>query len=90
MQRDEILVILTGFLRDVIGEDWDDEIEVDDETSFADDLELESIEFVELAEKVQARFEGIDFAGWLSSLELDQILGLTVGQVVDQIAAHVA
>jgi acyl carrier protein len=53
------------------------------ETSFNADLELESIEFVALAEKLQERYgEAVDFAGWLAGMELDAILALRVGDLV--------
>jgi len=75
---------LAGFIREVLGEDWADEVEIGPDTSFADDLEMESIEFVALAELVQGHYGAhIDFVEWLSNLELDQIIGLTVGEVVE-------
>ncbi|MCO4746690.1 MAG: acyl carrier protein [Proteobacteria bacterium] len=84
MSREDTLQILAGFIRDVIGDEWDDDMEVAFDTSFSDDLELESIEFVALAESVQAHFgDHVDFVGWISNLELDQIIALTVGEVVD-------
>jgi acyl carrier protein len=53
-------------------------------TSFNGDLELESIEFVALAEKLQEQFgERVDFVGWISGKELDQIIQLTVGELVE-------
>ena len=84
--RDEIVAALTEILRDVVGEAWADEIEIGMHTSFSNDLELESIELVALAEKVQARYGAeVDFVGWLSNLELDRIIGLTVGDVVQRV-----
>ena len=57
-------------------------------TSFNADLELESIEFVALAEKLQHRFgASVDFVGWISTKELDQIIALTVGEMVEFIAS---
>ena len=57
-------------------------------TSFNADLELESIEFVALAEKLQQRFgASVDFVGWISKKELDQIIALTVGELVEFIAS---
>ncbi len=58
------------------------------ETSFNADLELESIEFVALAEKLQQRYgTSVDFVGWISKKELDQIIALTVGELVEFIAS---
>jgi acyl carrier protein len=58
------------------------------ETSFNADLELESIEFVALAEKLQQHYgAGVDFVGWISTKELDQIIALTVGELVEFIVS---
>lgn len=57
-------------------------------TSFSSDLELESIEFVALAEKLSQHYGGrVDFVGWISNKELDQIINLTVGELVEFIAS---
>lgn len=54
------------------------------ETSFGQDLELESIEFVALGEQLQLHFgPTVNFVGWLSGKELDQILALKVGDLVE-------
>jgi acyl carrier protein len=54
------------------------------ETSFNRDLELESIEFVALAELLQNRYgASLDFVGWLSNKELDEIIALRVGDLVE-------
>ncbi len=83
----EILADLRTFLVEVIGEAWAHDVTIDVDTSFSDDLELESIEFVALAEKIQAHYGArVDFVSWLSNLELDAILALRVGDVVEYIA----
>ena len=79
----DTLTVVTGLLKEVLGDEWDDDVAITAETSFADDLELESIEFVALAEKLQDHYgEQTDFVGWISGLDLDGILGLTVGDLV--------
>ena len=82
--RGEVLLKLAAMLRDTIAEDWVQDVPITDETSFNEDLELESIEFVALAERLQAEYGGkVDFAGWLADKELGEIICLRVGQVVD-------
>ena len=77
------LTTVAGLIHEVIGEDWDLEEEITLETTFSDDLELESIEFVSLAEKMQATFgEEVNFVKWLSEKELDEVIDLKVGDVV--------
>jgi acyl carrier protein len=91
MTDPESLTIVQAALVDIAG----DEILISGpltlETSFNGDLELESIEFVALAEKLQERFGNkVDFVGWISGKELDQIIGLTVGELVEFIAQCLA
>lgn len=84
LTQERVLADLSEILEEVIGEDFLLEDELTMETSFDEDLQLESIEFVALAEKLLERYgEKVDFVGWLAGLELDEIIALTVGQLVD-------
>jgi acyl carrier protein len=80
----ETLAVVTELIQEVIGEDWALDEPITRATSFSEDLELESIEFVVLAEKLQERYgEQVDFVSWLSAKELDDIIALKVGDLVD-------
>jgi len=58
-------------------------------TSFNADLQLESIEFVALAEQLQVCYgASVDFVGWISGKELDDLIALTVGELVEFIASR--
>ncbi len=82
--RDQVLAQLATMLREVIGEDWAEEVHIGLETSFSGDLELESIELVALAERLQETYgQSVDFAGWVAGKELGEIIDLRVGQVVE-------
>jgi acyl carrier protein len=86
VSQDKTLEEVARMIREVIGEDWELDQEITRETSFAEDLELESIEFVALAEKLQTTYGAkLDFVPWLSSKELDEIIALKVGDVVEYI-----
>lgn len=88
MTNDEILASVQASLVEIAGDEILIAGPLTPETSFNTDLELESIEFVALAEKLQQRFgENVDFVGWISGKELDQIIGLTVGELVEFIAS---
>ena len=88
MSKENTIEVVTEMLRAVIGEDWDLDQPITSETSFADDLELESIEFMTLAEKLHERYgTEVDFVAWLSGKELDEIIRLKVGDVVEYIDA---
>lgn len=74
---------VAAMIRDVMGEDGG-LLPIDRDTSFSDDLELESIEIVQLAEKVTARWGAkVDFNAWIAGRSLDEVIGMTVGDLVD-------
>jgi acyl carrier protein len=82
--QQEVLDTVARLIRDVVGEDWARDLPISMETSFGEDLELESIEFVALAERIQNEYgQSVDFVGWLSDKELEAIIALKVGDVVD-------
>jgi len=84
----DTLTRLAGFIREVIGEEWADDLEIGAETSFNNDLELESIEFVALAEKLQEHYgKRVDFVGWLSGKDINEIIQLTVGDLASFIVS---
>lgn len=82
----ETLETVAGFIHEVVGEDWEFEEPITMETNINDDLELESIEFVALAEKLVDEYgDEVDFTGWLAEMEFEEIVELTVGDIVNQI-----
>ena len=84
--RDDILATVAKLVVEVAGDDILLTGPITLASSFNTDLELESIEFVALAEKLKERYgKEVDFAGWLGGMELDQILALRVGQLVELI-----
>ncbi len=73
---------ITGMIGEVLGDEMVDE-PITMETSFADDLEIESIELVQLAELVEARWgEKVDFNAWIAGQSIDDVISLTVGDLV--------
>lgn len=84
----EILATIAGMIKDVIGEEWVAETPITMDTKFVQDLEVESIELVALSERIQAQYGAtVDFPQWLSGMELDRIIALSVGDLVEYIAA---
>ncbi len=80
----QVLERVAALIRAVIGEAWAQDIAIGMDTSFAHDLELESIEFVVLAERLREEYgDRVDFVSWLGSMELSEILSLHVGQLVE-------
>ncbi|MBP9714572.1 MAG: hypothetical protein KBD60_12930 [Sterolibacterium sp.] len=87
--KDTVLEQIIDIIRTTVNEDWILDFDIDAATSFNDDLELESIEFVGVAEKIQAHYgKHIGFLEWLSSMKIEQIIALTVGDLADFVRAH--
>ena len=84
-QASLVLDVVRTILADVIGEDYVSMMEIGPETSFQSDLEIESIELVAMGEQLQERYAHVDFAAWLSTMEVDEIIAMTVGDLVDHI-----
>ncbi|MEX2974468.1 MULTISPECIES: phosphopantetheine-binding protein [Streptomyces] len=77
---------ITDMLVSVVGDELLVVGEIGPATTFNDDLALESIEFVALAELLQERYgPSVDFLGFLAEKDIDQILAMSVGEL----AAHV-
>ncbi len=85
-QEPEILAAVATMIQEVLGEEWVMESPITMDTTFSYDLEVESIELVALAEKLQERYgTAIDFPAWLSQMELEEIINLSVGKLVEYV-----
>jgi acyl carrier protein len=88
LTRESVLEDVAKIVREILAEEWADDLPIAMSSSFSKDLELESIEFVALAERLKERYgRSVDFAGWLGAKELEQILALRVGDLVEFIVA---
>ena len=87
MPLDQILAEVRTMLTEIIGAEYALGIDIGMETSFDTDLELESIEFVKLSTMLTGRYgDRVDFVAFLAAKELDEIIEMTVGEVVTYIA----
>ena len=79
----DVLETVGDILVDVIGPEYLLDLEIGLQTRFDQDLEIESLEFVALAERLLHHYGGqVDFVAWLATMELDEIIALTVGDLV--------
>ncbi|WP_067458424.1 phosphopantetheine-binding protein [Actinomadura macra] len=81
----EVMTEFVRILTDVVGEDFLLDVEIGPETTLSRELALESIEFVALIERLRQRYTEVDFPAFLAGMGLDQIVDLTVGDVVSHI-----
>jgi acyl carrier protein len=88
LRTEEVLGVVRGIIAEVIGDDYVAEIDIGMDTSFGDDLDVESIEFVAMGEALTAQYgDRVDFAGWIAAMDVDEIIGITVGRLVEHIVS---
>jgi len=86
LSSNEIFELMKQFITEVIGEEFVEEMDITMESSFTKDLEMDSIEIVSFSEKIKTHFgEQIDFTGWLSGMDLDELINLNLGTIVTHI-----
>ncbi|NML69305.1 acyl carrier protein [Chryseobacterium sp. RP-3-3] len=86
LNHEELFTLLKGFITEVIGAEFVEEMDITPDSSFTKDLEMDSIEIVSFSEKIKAYFgDQIDFTGWLSSMDLDQLIDLDLSMIINYI-----
>ena len=89
--EDAILAYMKKNLGVVIGDPELLHTDITMNTTFGGDLELESIEFVALAERLRAQFgERVNFVSFLAKKQVDDMVSLTVGDVVRYVTSCLA
>ncbi|WP_327633228.1 phosphopantetheine-binding protein [Kribbella sp. NBC_00482] len=78
-----VLADLTGMLRVLLEEYGLEDADITMATKFHDDLELESIDLVTLSGQLREHYgDRINFAAFVADKELEEIIALTVGELV--------
>jgi acyl carrier protein len=91
MMLDQILTEVRAMLTEIIGAEYALSLDIGMDTSFDADLELESIEFVKLATTLTEQYgDRVDFVAFLAAKEFDEIIKMTVGEVVIYVADRLA
>lgn len=81
---------VAGLLAELVGELDVLDIEITRETTFHEDLQLESVDLVSFAAVLQERFGvQVNLAQFLAEKELDEVIGLRVGEIVAYVEATV-
>jgi acyl carrier protein len=84
---DKIRAILTG----VLGEYVLDDVEITTEMSLTEDLGLESIDLVTIGIQLSECYgQRVSLAAYLADMEINDVIGLTVGDLVSFVAGQLA
>ena len=87
-EAEAVLDTVVALITDVIGDEYASGLDIGMGTTFQEDLELESIEFTALAERLMEIYgDRVDFMGWLAEMDVDAIIAMTVGELVGHIEA---
>lgn len=86
VSQESVLADLAGMLRVVLDDYGMEDAEIAMDTKFHDDLELESIDLVTLSSQLEARYgDRVNFAEFVAALDVDEIIDLSVGRLVDYV-----
>jgi acyl carrier protein len=84
-----VLDVISGMVREILAEYDVGDIEITMDTTFHEDLELESIDLVVLAGRLREHYgEPVNLAEFLADKELDEVIALTVGELVRFVASR--
>jgi acyl carrier protein len=89
--RAAVFTEIAGMLRTVLAELGVDDAEITEQASFNEDLELESIDLVALTGLITERWgEPVNLAEFLAEKDLDEVIALKVGDLVDFVSGALA
>jgi acyl carrier protein len=91
IEPEAVLDTVVALITDVIGDEYASGLDIGMDTTFQEDLELESIEFTALAERLMETYgDQVDFMSWLAEMDVDAIIAMTVGELVSFITSSLA
>lgn len=83
----ELFAAIAGILREVTGSDDDRAARIAPESALEGDLGLESMELAAVGERLRAVYgERVDLAAYVAELDIDQLIDLTVADLVHYVA----
>ena len=86
--RAEVLAAVTEMIEQLLGDYAMDDVEVTLATTFHDDLELESVDLVTIADMVSERYGSeVNLAEFFAEKDIDEVITMKVGDVVDYVVS---
>ena len=85
-----VLTTVAGMIVKILDGYGVEESEIGMATSFHEDLEMESIDLVTLAGMLTEKYgQQVNLAEYLADKDLEEVIGLTVGDVVNYVAGQI-
>jgi acyl carrier protein len=82
----EVLETVVGMIVGLLGEYAEEGLSIGRDTTFHDDLELESVDLVTLADLLMERYgPQVNLAEYFAEKDLDEVIAMTVGEVTDYV-----
>ncbi|MET0336939.1 MAG: phosphopantetheine-binding protein [Caulobacter sp.] len=77
--QDDAVAAVIQAIRDAVAEDWIQDEQIEAQTQFDRDLQLESIEMVKIVQLLQERFDGqADLVQWFAARSFHDLVDLDV------------
>lgn len=75
---------------EVVGQEFYEESEIGLDSTFSEDVELESTEVMEIAERLMETYEDqVDFVGWFADMDLEDLVDLRLRDLIDFIVKSI-
>jgi acyl carrier protein len=75
---------------EVVGQEFYEESEIGLDSTFSEDVELESTEVMEIAERLMEIYEDqVDFVGWFADMDLEDLVDLRLRDLIDFIVKSI-
>jgi acyl carrier protein len=83
-EQEEIFNKIVDLITEVIGKDFIDEYNIEMESTLTGDLEMESIEIVQLSEKIIMFYgKDVDLYSWFTKMTLEELVNLSIKDIVN-------
>lgn len=84
---DQVHKTVVDIIIEVVGQEFYEESEIGLDSTFAEDVELESTELLEISEKLIETYEDVDFMAWLGDMDLEDIVEISLRDFIDFIVS---
>ena len=84
--KEQAVQEIRAAIHQVVGQEWAAEMEISADTSLSEGIELDSIEISKVIEIMLKKFPDADFESWFARMNMEKIVGLTVGDIAEFIA----